>query len=134
MQTKIWTGRIISGVIVVFLVSDAAMHIAKIAPVVQAFAQLGFPIDLAIALGVIELVCVALYVYPRTAVLGAIVLTGYLGGAVATHLRAGSPLLAEALFPVYVGILLWGGLYLRNERLRVLLGSSYGEAVGTAQS
>ena len=126
MQKMIWTGRIISGLMVAFLVFDGAIHIAKIAPVVQAFAQLGFPIDMAVALGLIELVCLALYVYPRTAVVGAVLLTGYLGGAVATHLRAGSPLFAEALFPVYVGILLWGGLYLRNERLRAVLADREG--------
>ena len=126
MQKMIWTGRIISGVIVAFLLLDGAIHIAKIAPVVEASARLGLPIDLAVVLGVIELVCVAIYVYPRTAVLGAILLTGYLGGAVATHLRAGSPLFAEALFPVYVGILLWGGLYLRNERLRALVADREG--------
>ena len=123
MQKMIWAGRVLSGLMVAFLLFDGAIHIAKIAPVVQAFAQLNFPIELAVTLGVIELVCLTLYVYPRTAVVGAILLTGYLGGAVATHLRAGSPLFAEALFPVYIGILLWGGLYLRNERLRALVGN-----------
>ena len=122
MSSKmIWSGRILSGLMVAFLLSDAIMHLTKIAPVVEAFARLGFPIDLAVTLGILELACLALHVYPRTSVLGAILLTGYLGGAVAIHLRAGSPLFSEALFPVYVGILLWGGLYLREPRLHALI-------------
>ena len=117
----IWCGRILSGAMVAFLLMDGIMHMTRIAPVVEAFARLSFPVDLAVTLGILELACVALYVYPRTSVLGAILLTGYLGGAVAIHLRAGSPLLAETLFPAYVGILLWAGLYLRESRLRALV-------------
>ncbi len=118
---SLWTGRIISGVMVAFLLLDAALHLAKVAPVVEAFARLGWPMSLSATLGILELVCVALYVLPRTSVLGAIVLTGYLGGAVATHLRVGSSLFGETLFPVYVGILVWGGLYLREPRLHALM-------------
>jgi hypothetical protein len=117
----LWAGRIVSGAMAAFLVLDGVMHLTKIAPVVQAFEQLGWPIRMAVTLGVLELVCVAAYVYPRTSVLGAILLTGYLGGAVATHLRVGNPLFGETLFPVYVGILLWGGLWAREPRLRALI-------------
>jgi hypothetical protein len=117
---RIWAGRILSALPVLFLLFDAVIHILKIAPVVEAFAQLGYSVSLAVPLGIIELVCVVLYVIPRTSVLGAVLLTGYLGGAVATNLRVGAPLFSNVLFPVYVGILLWGGLYLRNARLRAV--------------
>ena len=120
-KKMIWTGRILSGLMVAFLLFDATIHLMKIGMVVQAFAQLGWPIGMAGVLGVIELVCIALYVVPRTNILGAILLTGYLGGAVVTHLRVGSSLFGEMLFPVYVGILLWGGLYGREPRLRALI-------------
>lgn len=120
-QRAPWTGRIVSGVTVAFLLMDGIMHMTTIAPVVQAFAQLGFPMRLALGLGILELVCVAIYVYPRTSVLGAILLTGYLGGAVAMHLRVGSSLFGETLFPVYVGIMVWGGLYLRERQLHALI-------------
>ncbi len=121
MRKMIWTGRGISGLMIAFLLFDSMIHMAKIAVVVEAFARLGWPIDLAIPLGIVELVCIALYLYPRTSILGAILLTGYLGGAVVTHLRVGSSLFGETLFPVYVGVLLWGGLYLREPRLRALM-------------
>src|SRR5579871_2646233 len=117
----LWTGRILSGLMTAFLLMDAVMHIAQPAAVVEAFARLGFPLRFAAGLGLIELACVLVYVYPRTAVLGAILLAGYLGGAVAMHLRVGSALFAEMLFPVYVGVLLWAGLYLREPRLSALL-------------
>jgi hypothetical protein len=113
----LWAGRIISGLMIAFLVMDAVTHILKIAPVVEAFERLGFPIGLAIGLGILELMCTVIYLYPRSSVLGAILLTGYLGGAVAMHLRVGSPLFGEMLFPVYVGVLLWLGLYWRGVRL-----------------
>ena len=120
-KKMIWTGRILSGAMAAFLMMDGVMHMTNIAPVVQAFDHLGFPLRLAAPLGIVELVCVAIYIYPRTSVLGAILLTGYLGGAVAVHLRVGNPLFGETLFPVYIGILLWGGLYLREPRVRVLI-------------
>lgn len=120
-RRMIWAGRILSGIVVVFMLMDGTLHLTTVAPVVQAFAQLGFPLRLSIVLALIELVCVALYVYPRTSVLGSILLTGYLGGAVAMQLRVGNPLFGETLFPVYVGILAWGGLYGRNPQLRALI-------------
>ena len=116
-----WAGIILSALPVLFVLFDGAIHLMVIPPVVQAFTQLGYPVSTSRALGVIELVCVVLYLMPRTSVLGAILLTGYLGGAVATNLRVGSPLFSNTLFPVYVGILAWGGLFLRDERVRALI-------------
>lgn len=121
-STKIlWTGRILSGAMALFLLMDGIMHLTTIPAVVEASNRIGLPMSLAVTLGIVELVCLAVYVYPRTSVLGTILLTGYLGGAVAMHLRAGSPLFGETLFPVYIGILLWGGLYFREPRLHALL-------------
>jgi hypothetical protein len=117
---RLWPGRIMSALPVLFLLFDGVIHIMKIPPVVEGFAKLGYSISLAIPLGIIEIVCIMLYVIPRTSVLGAILLTGYLGGAVATNLRTGAPLLSNVLFPVYVGVLLWGGLYLRDNALRAV--------------
>ena len=116
----LWAGRIVSAVPALFLVLDAAMHIAKPDPVAQAFAQLGFPLGLAVPLGIIELLLVAVYVVPRTSALGAILLTGYLGGAVASHVRIGDPAF-PVIFPILVGALLWGGLFLRDARVRALV-------------
>jgi len=83
--------------------------------------ELGFPVALARPIGIIELICLAVYLFPRTSVLGAILWTGYLGGAIATHVRLGNPLLTHQLFPIYIALMLWGGLYLRDARLRALL-------------
>jgi len=119
-RNKVWAGRVLSALPALFLLFDGVIHILKIAPVVEAFAQLGYSIGLAVPLGIIELTCLALYVIPRTSVLGAVLLTGYLGGAVASNLRVGTPLFSNVLFPVYIGILLWAGLYLRDARLRAI--------------
>ena len=116
-----WAGIILSALPVLFVLFDGAIHLMVIPPVVQAFTQLGYPVSTSRALGVIELVCIVLYLIPRTSVLGAVLLTGYLGGAVATNLRVGSPLFSHTLFPVYVGVLAWGGLFLRDERVRALI-------------
>jgi ABC-type transport system involved in cytochrome c biogenesis permease component len=120
-KARLRTGGILSGLAALFLTFDAVMKFVKPAPVIQAFAQTGWPDRLAVPLGIILLACTALYVIPRTSVLGAMLLTGYLGGAVATHLRIGDPLFSHVLFPVYVGVLLWAGLYLREDRLRALV-------------
>src|SRR5438876_1174817 len=101
----VWTGRILSTLVTLFLVFDGVIHLAKPAPVVEAFAQLGFPVSLSVTIGLIELACLALYLIPRTALLGAVLLTGYLGGAVATQLRIGAPVFSE-LFPFIVGTLI----------------------------
>ena len=117
---RLWVGRIMSALPVLFLLFDAVIHVMRIPPVVEGFAKLGYSISLAIPLGIIEIVCLVLYVIPRPSVLGAVLLTGYLGGAVATNLRTGAPLFSNVLFPVYVGVLLWGGLYLRDNSLRAV--------------
>jgi hypothetical protein len=116
-----WAGRIMSGIAVLFLLVDGATKLMKLVPVVEATAQLGYPERTIVPIGVLVLVGTALYLVPRTAVLGAIFLTGFLGGAVATHVRVGSPLFSHVLFPTYLAALLWGGLALRNARLRALL-------------
>jgi len=106
---------------VLFLLFDAIIKLIKTRPVVEAFTNLGYPPDLAVPIGIVLLVCVALYVIPQTSVLGAIFLTGYLGGAVATHVRVGDPLISHVLFPTYVAAMIWGGLFFREDRLRALL-------------
>ena len=121
---SLWTGRILSGLAVAFLLFDAIIHVMKPAPVVDGFAKLGFPLSVAVPLGIIELVCVALYVIPRTSVFGAILLTGYLGGAIASQVRIGSPMISTTLFPIYVALFLWGGLYFRDDRVRALIPAS----------
>ncbi len=120
-KARRWTARILSSLAILFLLFDSVIHLMVIAPVVESFNQLGFPVSLALPLGIIEIVCLALYVVPRTSIFGAILLTGYLGGAIATQVRIGAPLLSTALFPIYVGVLVWGGLYLRDDRLRALI-------------
>lgn len=113
-----WAGRVLSGIAVLFLTFDAAIKLADIKAVAEASQRLGLPDHLAGALGTLLLACLTLYVVPRTAVLGAVLLTGYLGGAVAMHLRVGDPLFSHTLFPVYVGAMLWAGLFLRDARVR----------------
>lgn len=120
-KKRLWVGRIITILPALFLVFDAVMKIVNITPVVEAMTKLGFPTNLAPTLGIITLVCVALYLFPRTAVLGAILLTGFLGGAVATHVRVGDPLFSHILFPAYIGILIWVGLFLRDTRVAKLI-------------
>ena len=115
---KLWAGRILTALPVLFLLFDVVIHFTKPAPVVTAFEALGWSVSLSVPLAIIELACLVLYLIPRTSVLGAVLLTGYLGGAVATNLRVGAPLVTNVLFPVYVGVFLWGGLYLRDARLR----------------
>jgi DoxX-like family len=115
-----WAGIIISGIVVLFLLVDGAIKLIPLDIVVQTSEQLGIPTHLARTLGVLTLACTILYAVPRTSMLGAVLLTGYLGGAIYTHLRAGSPMLTHTLFGVYLGVLIWGGLYLRDERVRAI--------------
>ena len=117
----LWTGRIMSALPALFLFVDSVGKLVKPAPVVESTLQLGYPESVILGLGIVLLTCTVLYVIPHTAVLGAILLTGYLGGAIATHVRVGNPLFSHILFPVYIAVLLWGGLYLRDERLRALI-------------
>jgi hypothetical protein len=114
----IWASRIMAGIAVIFMLFDAIIHIMRIAPVEQASRQLGFAPELAVPLGAIELLLVIMYLIPRTSITGAILLTGYFGGAIAANLRIGSPLFSHVLFPAYLAILLWGALYLRDKRVR----------------
>jgi hypothetical protein len=106
---------------VLFLVFDSSIKIAKIKAVTEGFVQMGWPASLAIPIGVLLLTCVIIYAIPRTSVLGAILLTGYLGGAVASQVRLQMPLFGYVLFPIYVALFIWGGLYLREPRLRALI-------------
>lgn len=119
-KTSRISGRILSAIPILFLVFDAAIKLAQIAPVTEAMLHLGYPVQLAPVIGIIELICITLHLLPRTAIPGMLLLTGFLGGAVATHVRVGDPLLTHALFPIYIAAMLWGGLYLRDERLRAL--------------
>ena len=115
------TAYVMTTLAVLFLTFDTVIKLLRLAPAVQGTVALGYPEHAVAVIGAIELVCLVLYLVPRTAVLGAVVFTGYLGGAVATHLRVGNPLLSHTLFPIYVAALLWGGLYLRDPRLRALM-------------
>lgn len=119
-KTTLWVGRVISALPILFLLSDSLTHIMQIAPVVAATTQLGYPASLVPVLGAILLVCVVLYAIPQTSFLGALLLTGYLGGAVATNLRLELSIFGNILFPIYVGIFVWSGLYLRDPHLRAL--------------
>jgi hypothetical protein len=119
MLSSIWIGRILGGIALLFLLVDAVTHIIKIQPVVEAFEKLSIPVSLSIPLGIVVLACLALCVFYPTRILGAVLLTGYLGGAVAIHLRAGSTPF-EIIFPILIGALLWGGLFLSDERVRSL--------------
>ena len=121
-NAAMWTGRILSG-LVVLLLFDGAIKLIPISAVTETMEQLGYPAsaDVARGLGVLTLLCTVLYAVPRTSVLGAILLTGYLGGAMATHLRVGSPIFSHLLFGSYLGLMVWGGLYLRDPRLRALI-------------
>jgi hypothetical protein len=114
----LWTGRILSGIAVAFLIFDSAGKLLQVKPVIEGTIQLGYPEDVVFGLGVTLLSCVLAYVIPQTSFLGAVLLTGYLGGAVATHVRVGNPLLTHVLFPTYLAALLWGGLTLRDAALR----------------
>lgn len=119
-KTSIMAGRVLSGLAIAFLTMDGVMKFVDIPAVAEASAQLGWPMSANHGIGIVLLTCVALYAAPPTAVLGAILLTGYLGGAVAVHVRVGNPLPTHVLFPVYVGLFIWGGLWLRDARLRAL--------------
>jgi DoxX-like protein len=114
-------GIVLTTLVALFLTFDTVMKVLRLAPAVEGTTALGYPVDRVFPIGIIELVCLVLYLIPQTAVLGAIMLSGYLGGAIATHVRIGSPLLSHTLFPIYVASLIWGGLYLREPRLRNLV-------------
>lgn len=115
-----WAGHVLSGIVLTFMLVDSVMKLFNPPVVVETMIALGYPATISPAIGVVALICVALAAIPRTAVLGAILLTGYLGGAVATHVRAGTEPFS-IVFPIILGVLFWGGLYLRDPRLRALI-------------
>lgn len=114
------TGYVLSTLAVLFLLFDAVIKVMQLAPAVESTVQLGYPATYVVALGLIELLCIAVYAFPRSALLGAILLTGWFGGAMATHVRAGSPTFS-VIFPILIGLMVWGGLFLRDARLREML-------------
>jgi DoxX-like family len=117
-KPALWAGRVVSGLVIAFLFFDAIIKVLLLAPAVEGTARLGYPVGVVFPLGIVLLVCVILYAIPRTSILGAILLTGYLGGATATQVRLSDPWF---LFPVALGVLVWGGLFLLDERLRALI-------------
>lgn len=118
---EVWVGRGMSALVVVFLLAASVAPKLTVSNVAtDTLTSLGWPARFTFTIGVIELVCIVFYVVPRTSVLGAVLLTGLLGGALATHLRVGSPLFTHVLFSVYVGLFVWGGLWLRDPTLRAI--------------
>lgn len=123
-KMKLWTGRVLSGLAILFLVFDGTIKffMDKLPPeALEAGASLQWPIELMPTVGTILLLCTLLYVIPRTSVLGAILLTGYLGGAIASHVRVGNPLFSHTLFPIYIAVFIWLGLYLRDHRAKAII-------------
>jgi len=118
---QLWTGRVLSGMGVLFLVMDTAFKLIASPMAAQATEELGYPVRLVPVIGWIEAILLVLYVFPRTSVFGALLWTGYLGGAVATHFRLGNPLFTHQLFPIYIATFLWLGLWLRDRRVRAIL-------------
>jgi hypothetical protein len=124
-RTLLWAGRTLSGIAILFLTLDGAIKLVPIQPVTDSLQQLGYPTSDSFArfLGIVTLACVGLYAWPRTALLGAVLLTGLMGGAIASHLRLGDPLLTHTLFGVYLGLFILGGLWRRDERVRRMMPS-----------
>ncbi len=121
-KTRQRVGWILFGVAVLFLTFDSVGKLLQLPQVVEGTTSLGFPASVIVPLGIIQVACLTLLLVPRTSLLGAVLLTGYLGGAIATHVRLGNPLFTHVLFPAYVAALVWGGLYLLDPRLRLLIG------------
>ena len=122
-KTALWTGRVLSGLVIVFLLLDGGMKLLPLPIVTETMDKMGWGAseNLARSLGFITIVCTLFYAVPPTSILGAILLTGYLGGAIASHARIDSPLFTHTLFGLYLGLMVWGGLWLRNGRLRSLM-------------
>ena len=122
VSTKaLWSGRVLSGIAVLFLLFDITLKLSQVPDAIKGTQELGYSPSVILPLGIVQLVCLLIYLIPRTSVLGAILWTGYLGGAIATHVRVGNPLFSHILFPVYVALLLWGGLWFRDRKLRELI-------------
>ena len=120
-KPRLWTSYVMSGLVVIFMLMDGIMKFVKPQEVIDGTLALGFGEEHLTVLGTLGLTSTLLYIFPRTSILGAILLTAYFGGAVATHVRLNNPLFTHILFTVYFGILVWGGLWLRNSKLRELL-------------
>ncbi|MDQ2667503.1 MAG: DoxX family protein [Gemmatimonadota bacterium] len=118
---QLWISRVLMGLSAAFLFVDAAMKIMRLAPAIQGSTELGYSAGSVRGIGILLLVCVIAYIIPRTSFIGAVLLTGYLGGAVASQVRVGNPLFSHILFPTYAAAMIWGALYLRDNRLRALL-------------
>ena len=119
--TAWWVGAVITTLVALFLVFDFGIKFTTNDAVVTAFAELAYPMSLASAIATLEAFCLLVYLVPRTSILGALLLTGYLGGAIASHVRIGSPLFSHVLFPIYVALMIWGGLILRDDDLRAFV-------------
>ena len=121
-KTATWIGYVLSALVILFMIFDGVIKLVPLDIVTETSAAIGLPTSAAFArgLGILGLVCTALYAFPKTSVLGAVLLTGYFGGAILTHVRIGSPIFSHILFGVYLGLIAWGGLYLRDERLRAI--------------
>jgi hypothetical protein len=119
-RPMVWAGRILTALAALFMIFDITIKLIDLPIVGETLTRLGYPPELGPTIGAIELICLLFYLYPRTAVLGAVLFTGVMGGAIATHMRVGDPLLSHTLFGVYLGSALWGGLWLRDPRLRAL--------------
>jgi hypothetical protein len=111
---RVWTGRILGGIAIAFLTFDAIIKLVRLGPAVTGTVELGYPASVVFGIGLVEILCVIAYAIPRTAIVGAVLLTGYFGGAIATHVRAGSPMATHVLFPIYVSAFIWGALALRG--------------------
>ena len=115
---SLWTGRIVTALVFLFMLFDGGIKVLRMAPAVEGTARLGYPTSLVLPIGVVALVCTFLYAIPRTSILGAVLLTGYLGGATATQVRVQDPWF---FFPVAIGVMVWAGPFLMDERLRALI-------------
>lgn len=120
-KSRLWTARIMSGLVILFMLFDSIFKFIQPAPVVEGTLQLGYAQHHLAVIGTLGLISTILYAIPRTAFLGAVLLTGYFGGAIATHIRMDAPLFSHVLFPVYLAVLAWGAIWLRNERARKLI-------------
>ena len=122
-KPALWLGRVLSGLVIVFMLFDGAIKLVPWPVVTEAMDRIGYGSSesLARSLGIITIACTVLYAIPPTSIVGAILLTGYLGGAIASHVRIGSPLFSHILFGLYLGLMVWGGLWLRNRSLRALI-------------
>ena len=128
-KSRSWAGIVVSAIPTLFLLLDAIGKLVKPEAVVTGTIELGYPESVIVPLGIILLICTVLYAIPKTSVIGAILLTGYLGGAVATHVRLNNPLFTHQLFPVYLGIMIWLGLYLRSSNKRHYLPATFGARI-----